>query len=228
MRKFAISDVHGCRNTFEELLQQIGLTKNEELYLLGDYIDRGPDSKGVIDFIWQLREDGYQVHCLRGNHEEMMLGSMIDKSWRDNWIGYNGGAETITSFGVQSWREIPEQYLIFLLELDYFFEVDEYILVHAGLDFEEDDPFGQRHSLIWIRDWYENIDYDWLGDRIIVHGHTPQPSMFTKSMLKDIDHLQVIDIDNGCVFPHSKLNTLCAFELTERKLFFQKNIESRG
>jgi len=228
MRKFAISDIHGCCNTFEELLQQIGLTKDDELYLLGDYIDRGPDSKGLIDYIWQLQEEGYQLHCLRGNHEEMMLASIVDKSWRENWIGYNGGAETIASFGVQSWTDIPHKYLFFLNKLDYYFEVDNYILVHAGLDFGEDDPFGQTHSLIWIRDWYENIDYDWLGDRIIVHGHTPQASADTKVMLKNIDDLQVLDIDNGCVFPHSKLNTLCAFELTERKLFFQKNIESRG
>jgi len=228
MRKFAISDIHGCRKTFEALLDQIGLTTEDELYLLGDYIDRGPDSKGVIDYIWQLQTDGYRLHCLRGNHEEMMLASMIDKRYRENWIGFNGGAETIRSFEAKSWVDIPENYLVFLHELEYYLEVDDYILVHAGLDFENDTPFEDKEALIWIRNWYESIDYDWLGDRIIVHGHTPQPSTNTKDMLKNIEELQVVDIDNGCVFPHPRLGMLCAFELTQRELFFQKNIEIRG
>ncbi|MEO0876095.1 MAG: metallophosphoesterase, partial [Bacteroidota bacterium] len=66
MRKFAISDIHGCLKTFEALLDQIQFTTQDELYLLGDYIDRGPDSKGVIDLIWKMQADGYQVKCLRG------------------------------------------------------------------------------------------------------------------------------------------------------------------
>ena len=66
MRKFAISDIHGCLKSFEALLDKIQLSTSDELYILGDYIDRGPDSKGVIDYIWKLEQEGYAVKCLRG------------------------------------------------------------------------------------------------------------------------------------------------------------------
>ena len=78
MSKYAISDIHGCIATFKTLLDKIKFSKEDELYLLGDYIDRGPDSKGVIDHIWYLQKSGYQVHCLRGNHENMLLQEVIN------------------------------------------------------------------------------------------------------------------------------------------------------
>ena len=70
MHRFAISDIHGCAKTFEALLDRIALSTQGELYLLGDYLDRGPDSKGVLDLIFRLQREGYAVHCLRGNHEQ--------------------------------------------------------------------------------------------------------------------------------------------------------------
>jgi serine/threonine protein phosphatase 1 len=80
-RILAISDIHGNNKTFLDLLDKIALTKDDELYLLGDYIDRGPDSKGVIDTIWKLMDDNYRVFCIKGNHEEMLFrGIECDKS----------------------------------------------------------------------------------------------------------------------------------------------------
>jgi len=73
MKKYVISDIHGCAKTFKALVDRISFSREDELYLLGDYIDRGPDSKGVIDHIWDLLETGYTVHCLTGNHEQMFL-----------------------------------------------------------------------------------------------------------------------------------------------------------
>lgn len=69
MPQYAITDLHGCARTFRALLDKIRFSKEDELYLLGDYINRGPDSKGVIDHILELRESGHTVHCLRGNHQ---------------------------------------------------------------------------------------------------------------------------------------------------------------
>jgi len=71
MRQIAISDIHGCARTFQALLDKIQLSTNDQLYLLGDYIDRGPDSKGVIDTILGLINAGYRVQTLMGNHEKM-------------------------------------------------------------------------------------------------------------------------------------------------------------
>jgi len=73
MRQFAIADIHGHLKTFKALLREINFTVFDELFLLGDFIDRGPDSKGVIDYIEELKQTGYTVYCLRGNHEQLCL-----------------------------------------------------------------------------------------------------------------------------------------------------------
>ena len=136
MRKFAISDIHGCLQTFEALLQQIQFSTKDELYLLGDYIDRGPDSKGVIDLIWKMQEDGYQIQCLRGNHEQMLL-NIINTPYHPL---DRGDEQLLASFGVHHAQNIPKPYLDWCAQLPYHFEVDNYILVHAGLNFGSTDP----------------------------------------------------------------------------------------
>ena len=104
MRRFAISDIHGCRATFEKMLTEVlQLQKEDTLYLLGDYIDRGPDSRGVIDHIWALQKEGYQVHCLRGNHEQMLLDE-VDK----DGFWYKGNRATLDSFQIKSNQGIPK------------------------------------------------------------------------------------------------------------------------
>ncbi len=226
MRRFAISDIHGCRKTFEALLDQIALSAGDELYILGDYIDRGPDSKGVVDYIWQLRKEGYTIHCLMGNHEMMLLEAGNDLASRSTWL-YNGGYETLESFGTQNPEEIPDEYITFFEELSLYEEVDEYILVHAGLNFKATDPLYDVESLLWIRDWYEDINTDWLEERIIIHGHTPVSRERIEQQHVRLKEFQVLDIDAGCVFDRPQLGVgyLCAFEMNSRELFFQKNIE---
>jgi serine/threonine protein phosphatase 1 len=92
LKKFAISDIHGCNRTFNEVLQKTGLNKDDQLFLLGDYIDRGPDSKGVIDTIFNLQNEGYQVHCLRGNHEQMLMDAWQknDFHYTRRWLMHGG------------------------------------------------------------------------------------------------------------------------------------------
>lgn len=228
MSRFAISDIHGCARTFEALLGQIAFSPEDELFLLGDYIDRGPDSKGVIDLILKLKEEGYRLHCLRGNHEDLLLnarGGLTDDQLL--WL-QNGGEATMDSFGLPpaaSPHLLPQSYLDFLDNLDWYFETEGYILVHAGLDFRASQPLQARQAMIWIRDWYEQIDRDWLQGRAIVHGHTPTPLPLIKKQLKNIDKVPALDIDAGCVFKGNYFKYLCAFDLDNRRLYFQKNIE---
>jgi len=226
MRKFAISDIHGCARTFEELLDKIQFSTQDELYLLGDYIDRGPDSKGVIEDIWQLQEDGYHIQCLRGNHEQLMLDSKIDRQSAYIWMA-NGGDKALDSFGGLILDEVPQKYFDWMENLPYYFEVDNFILVHAGFKFDMPDPFMEKHAMIWQRGWYQRINYDWLGDRIIVHGHTPMSSFNIEKGFTTIHETQYIDIDAGCVFKNRILGggQLCAFDLTNMELIFQENIE---
>lgn len=241
MRKIAISDIHGCLNTFKALLDQVGLSTSDELYLLGDYVDRGPSSKGVLDHIMQLRKDGYAVRCLLGNHEDMMVRSMSNFDELDMWL-LNGGNPTLESFGVSYVEDVPKRYIDLIGEMEYFIEVDEYLLVHAGFNFAPPnpksgqgdflfrifDPLQDKKSMLWIRDWYPDLDQEWLGNRIIVHGHTPVLQNEIRKMSSELETNRVLDIDNGgfATFQNG-MGHLCAFDMTNRELFFQKNIEPR-
>jgi serine/threonine protein phosphatase 1 len=233
MSKFAVTDIHGCRRTFLALLDRIAFSKSDELYLLGDYVDRGPDSKGVLDEIFRLQQEGYRLHCLRGNHEEILLRSLYDPVGLDNWL-LTDGKKTMDSFGVDTTVDIPAHYLDFLRDLDYHFEVDGYILVHAGLNFHLFDPLQDRRDLLVIRHWYEAVRYDWLGERIILHGHTPITRQGAEAQFAMLETAQYLDLDTGCVYAGSErsdkagLGYLCAFDMSNRRLFFQENVEWEG
>ncbi|WNJ20675.1 metallophosphoesterase family protein [Pontibacter sp. G13] len=242
MRKFAISDIHGCNKTLRTLLERrLEITPKDELYLLGDLVDRGPDSKGVIDYIIQLKEAGYQVNCLKGNHEEMMVQAARNSRETAMWL-YNGGKETLQSFNIEDPGQISDKYLDFVDSLPFFYEVDEYILVHAGLNFIPEESNGKKEkagflwnmhnplkdldAMMWIRWWYEDIDWSWLKDRVIIHGHTPMEADEIWDMLDVLEEDQVLDIDNGCFAKYMDgLGKLAAFDMTNRELHFQENLD---
>lgn len=239
MRKIAVSDIHGCAKTFRKLIKDVvDLTKDDVLFLLGDYVDRGPDSKGVLDFMMQLIAEGYKLRCLMGNHELMMLESRQNNQESSVWR-LNGGMATMESFRAANIGQIPQVYFDFMNELEDYAMVDEYILVHAGINFayrkgakrkdflwKIKNPFQDRKSLFWIRDWYEDLDRDWLGERIIIHGHTPLNTYDIQFMHRSLGELPVLDIDNGCFAKFQPgMGSLCAFDMTNRRLYFQENIE---
>ena len=221
-RIIAISDIHGHLHTFKALImEQLALTKDDQLFLLGDYIDRGPASKEVLDFIMYLQENGYQVNCLLGNHEQMMIesyqGSRVEYS---NWL-WNGGEDTMRSFRVKNLEEIPDKYWQFLDSLPCFIETEEYIFVHAGINFRSPEPFEDFESMLWIRKWYQNINPELLNGKMIVHGHTPIEKGNIIAKLDNVPKPFAVNIDSGCYF----YGDLCAIDLTSRTLYFQKNID---
>ena len=127
MRRIAISDIHGCIYSFKALLDKLAFSSTDELYLLGDFIDRGHDSKGVIDLLWELQESGHQIHCLRGNHDQMLLDALSNQEALYNWLRAGGGI-TLRSFGATFLEEIPQPYIDFIKELPYYIEIPgEYI-----------------------------------------------------------------------------------------------------
>lgn len=220
MPRFAISDIHGCAKSFKALLEKINLTKEDDLFLLGDYIDRGPDSRGVIDHIWELQNEGFKVNCLRGNHEQMLLDEITKVN-----VWYKGEPTTLASFGVDENIDIPSKYVDWMKKLEYYFDLNDYILVHAGLNFSKKNPLADIQEMMWIRSWYDQIDRDWLRKRIIVHGHTPIKKSVVENSLKNLDHLPVINIDAGCHFESEGLGNLCALNLENRKITFQPNLD---
>ncbi len=219
MRKIAITDMHGCAKTFRKLVEEeVKLTLDDQLFLLGDYIDRGPDSKGVVDYIFTLMKRGHTVQCLKGNHEQLMLNSENPRQAEEtaHWLK-NGGDATLDSFGAKVLSEVPRRYLDFFKSLHYYLEVDEFLVVHAGFNFRCNDPFSDTNAMIWIRNF--PIDKAVLGDRIIVHGHTPTYLHVIKENIAD-KNSQVLNIDNGCVYhPYNGLGHLCALDMTNRKLY---------
>lgn len=231
MRSFAISDIHGCAHTFQALLDTIALSKGDTLYLLGDYVDRGPDSRGVVDMIMWMQANEYQVHCLRGNHEELVTQAFSTGEVKESWMRVEG-EDTFRSFGVENPQELAPAYRQFFQALHNMIEAEGFILVHAGLNFERLDPFEDQQAMRWLRHWHKQIRYDWLAGRIILHGHTPVSRGEISRNLALIETQQWLDIDAGCVFAHkfpalnaNTLGHLCAFDMHNRRLFFEKNRE---
>ncbi len=122
-RIFAIGDIHGCVRTFYNLMDKIQIQKSDTIYLIGDYIDRGPDSKGVIDLILELRQKDYSIRTLRGNHEQMMMDSAKSKHAFNQWFD-NGGEAILKSFGVNSYNELNPVYKQFFPRTRFILKTD--------------------------------------------------------------------------------------------------------
>lgn len=219
-RIFAIGDIHGCSKTFKNLLlSKLCIKKSDKVYCLGDYIDRGNDSKGVIDLIIKLRAKGYHIHCLRGNHEQMMMDSTKGEIQFKHWFK-NGGEVTLKSFGITSYDKMKPIYKNFFSRTKYFIQTGNFIFVHAGLNFEIQNPFTDKYAMMWIRNF--SIRKSKIGSKVVVHGHTPKSLNFVFSQ----DFESVINIDGGCVYIHNKdFGNLVALNITEGKFITVRNIE---
>lgn len=219
-RKLAIGDIHGCNKTFKKLLIEVlKIKKQDQLILLGDYIDRGPDSLGVIQTILKLQNAGYTVHCLRGNHEQMMIDSTTNATAYFQWL-FNGGEQTMASFNKTRFQDFPEVYQQFFYNTKYFIELDHFILVHAGLNFKKNSLFEDQDAMLWIRNF--KIDSVKLASRILVHGHTP---IALDKILTQKSNC--INIDGGCVFKNSKKNLgfLVALDLDSLEFYHTECVD---
>ena len=217
-RIFAVGDIHGCYKTFRKLIiEKIQIRKTDQIYCIGDYIDRGKRSKDVVDFILDLRHEGYHIHTLRGNHEQLMLDSIDTDKGFELWMA-NGADTTLSSFGVDAYEEMDDKYQQFFSRTKYHFQSGRYIFVHAGLNFDPPDIFKDREAMLWIRDAY--IDTEKLRSRIIIHGHTPKPLDLILS--QKLEHS--INIDCGCVYNHMKgYGHLIGLDVHEMKFIVVKN-----
>lgn len=230
-RRFVIGDVHGCLKTLQKLIEErISLNREDSVYFVGDFIDRGPDSKGVLDYISRLISEGYRISSVRGNHEEMLLETLSDPKFLANWM-YNGAEMTLYSFGLdpgifltsETVHQIPSEYIQQIEKLPYFIELEDYLIVHAGFNFYMTDPFQDHHAMIWTRDMM--YDPDKANHRIVIHGHTPVSVDEIRQMIAD-PNPGLINIDAGCVYTeYPGLGNLVAFDLDSRELVVQKNIE---
>ena len=219
-RRLVVGDIHGCEKTFRALLQDvIHLQPTDELYLLGDLIDRGPGSKGVLDTILKLRRQGYTVHSLKGNHEEMLLRSNESLSWLQLWMT-NGGHATLDSFNVENADDIPDGYRNYLMALPCYIILEDFVLVHACLNFDIPDPFTDTETMLWNRSC--EVRKELIGGRKLICGHTP---VIRRSLMKSLETSRIM-LDNGCVYAgYTGLGSLAALELNTMSVYFQENLE---
>jgi serine/threonine protein phosphatase 1 len=169
-RLLAIGDIHGCSRAFESLLSIVKPTPGDTLVTLGDYIDRGPDSKDVIERLITLQKET-QLIPLRGNHEIMMMdsrqkGGEVTALWM-----MNGGDTTVDSYGAKTLDDIPEEHWTFLNNTQRFWETDTHIFVHAGVD--PSMPLSAQSDIILF--WQHlTREIRHISGKPIVCGHTPQ------------------------------------------------------
>ncbi len=216
-RRLVVPDIHGCPETFTSLLETIQLQERDQLFLLGDYIDRGPSSSGVIDIIMKLQQQ-YSVYPLRGNHEQMLLDLCQNSPEQLRWARQYHGSGLLQ----QQKPAIKPVYLQFLQDLPHYVALKDYILVHAGLNCSAPDPFQRLQDLVWIRNFTNEPRVT--GGRTIVHGHPP-------TSLPEIRHAiktgsSIIPLDNGCVFAsyRTDVGNLLCLDIDSRQLYIQRNL----
>lgn len=184
----AIGDIHGCSTALAALIKLIDPQPGDTIITLGDYADRGLDTKGVLDQLIALKSRCHLVPIL-GNHDEMMLQARNGKDDFKFWMNC-GGITALDSYGSSGRLDlIPDVHIRFLQQCVFFFETQTHFFVHANyrpdLQLEEMD----EHTLRWLslRDF---VPSPHCSGKVAVMGHTPQPDIF------DLGHL--ICLDTGC------------------------------
>jgi serine/threonine protein phosphatase 1 len=214
---YAIGDIHGCLAPLKTLLGRLDLGDGDELVFLGDYVDRGPDSKGVVDYLLENRKPNWRF--LRGNHEQLLLdwlenpGSVSAATWL-----LNGGLQTLQSYlpkkdldelrgegAYQMLRSaIPANHVEFFNSLPLFYETPEAYFCHAGVDLSKPLAGQTADDLLWIRRKF--IQDPRPTPKLVVFGHSP-----VEKTLLDKDR---INLDTGCVYG----GFLTALRLPDRTL----------
>jgi serine/threonine protein phosphatase 1 len=191
MRLLAIGDIHGTLHALDTLLGAVDLQSDDLLITLGDYVDRGPDTRGVLDRLIELNGTG-QLIALRGNHDELMLHARLGLDQR-MWLTY-GGKNTLASYGIPSLGEeqlgkVPDSHWHFLESVcrDYY-ETDTHFFVHGNVF--PDVPLAEQptHVLYWEK-LFPFDSRPHISGKIMVCGHTKQP----EGQPLDLGHAICID-----------------------------------
>lgn len=235
-QQWIIPDIHGCSKTLRALIENlIQPKKTDRLFFLGDYIDRGPDSKGTIDYIMDLQHKEYDIVLLKGNHEDYCIKAWDEDKNKKRFFGINkktkiqsiwelhGGKETLASFGVRFASEIPEKYIQWMRDQRLYVELESYILVHAGLNFTIDDPLQDTFAMLWTKEFRVNPSK--IRNKKVIHGHTPVDLEFLDHVIKG-DNYHFIDLDNGVYMQDRPgYGNLIAFELKQNAYVVQPNLD---
>ena len=216
MSIYAVGDVHGCLDQLERLLDRVQPDLERDVLLfVGDYIDRGPESRGVVDYVLRLQQKYPREHiiCLKGNHEAMLL-EFLQGVKRERFL-FNGGLHTVLDYWGDNWDSLkelllPPEHEEFYRELRLYYETPEFIFVHGGLKPGVPLKEQQEDDLLWIRGEFIASPEDF--GRLVIFGHTPfkQPLQMPNK----------IGIDTGAVYG----NYLTCLKLPEKEFFIKGQV----
>lgn len=229
-RRFVIPDIHGFARTFRTLVkEQLKLRTDDQLFLLGDYINKGRDSSGVLDFIMDLQAKQFQVFPIRGNHEDNLLNTWNEYvRVRQNGVQVDFASQIDALELLTPRGELEPKYARFIADLPYYYELDRFYLVHGGFNFSRTTPFSDTYSMVRIRNFETNPT-----EKTIVHGHQVTP--LTQIRQKIANRNSIIPLDNGLyhgatfrgVLAHAfgkDTGQLCCLNLDTFELILQKNV----
>ena len=218
MKTIVIGDIHGCYNELRELVialvQNGKYNKNEDkIVFLGDYIDRGKNSRKVIELIRNLQKANNNVIALRGNHEEMFLE--YQDGLDDCWL-WNGYKETLMSY--RGFEAQIKNDMEWMESLPIYHEDDNFVFVHAGIDVNKKMEDQEAYTMLWVRNEfiYNNTPYY----KRVIFGHTPTLNL-NQTDKPVYTYAGNVAIDTGCVFTGTL--TALILEDGEVKEFFQTN-----
>ena len=205
---YAIGDIHGHLSVLEDLFASIPFQEKDEIVFVGDYIDRGPNSSGVVDFLIDKKNKFPEMVFLRGNHEDMFLDFLQGTNrYQANFFEETVGVETLRSYGHTSGNSfsLSPEHQKFYEELLFFYETANFLFVHGG--FRPGVPISEQESsdMVWIREDFMGAKYDF--GKPVVFGHTP--------LYEILDELPfLLGIDTGLVYG----GKLTCVKLRERKI----------
>lgn len=197
-RLIAVGDIHGCAHILCTVLASIEPQPDDIFLFLGDFINRGPDSKGVVSRVLELATQS-GVYSILGNHEEMLLGAYQGGKDDHNFWCKFGGDTTLASYGVNTAREIPGEHLRFFANCADHAESEEFIFVHAGCDPDIMLENNNGDTLRWTKFPKEPKIHN--SGKTVICGHTVQKQIL------DLGH--ICCIDTGCgVWPGGRLTAI--------------------
>lgn len=215
-RRIIIGDVHGHYEGLMTLLESIAPGSDDQIYFLGDLIDRGPNSAQVVSFV---QESGYA--CLLGNHEQLMLDALPDGRTfppaLQAWL-YSGGKATVASYGDAG---ILLDHVEWMKTLPTYLDLGDLWLVHAGVHPRLPLEAQTTQEFCWIRDEFHSSYKPYFPDKLIITGHT---ITFTLPKVAPGELAQGqgwLDIDTGAY--HPKSGWLTAVDMTTRRVY-QANV----
>jgi len=215
----AIGDIHGCADSLNALLNTLSPYTDRVFVFIGDYIDRGPDSKKVIDLLIDF-SSSHECIMLRGNHEQMLLDAIATGN-SELWL-HNGGQETLDSYSGQlNQLLLPPEHQKFFNNTRYFYDTPQYLFVHGGIPpdltvKEALQEYSLYQEFMWYREHLKTSQNIW--EKKVVFGHTPMSDPLIKN--------NKIAIDTGCVYSYiEKFSKLTAIKLPEEEFIFQECLE---